>query len=109
MRRCERDARWRAPASSPSVKQIIVAQGRPRRAIAEAVQVIDPQVLQHGGWRLLRRDNWLKRDHLAPSSYGADFGLLKSAMTNFDSPASSLTVSVKSFVSGLSKLKTMGR
>jgi hypothetical protein len=46
---------------------------------------------------------------VACSSSGADFGLVMSAMTNLDSPASSRTVSAKSFVSGLSKLKTMGR
>jgi hypothetical protein len=45
---------------------------------------------------------------MAPSSYGTDFGLVRSAMTNLDSPAGSRTVSVKSFVSGLS-MKTMGR
>jgi len=45
---------------------------------------------------------------VAWSSSGADLGFVTSAMTNRDSPASSLMVSVKSFVSGLSKLKTMG-
>ena len=45
---------------------------------------------------------------VACSSSGDDLGLVMSAMTNFDSPASSRTVSVKSFVSGLSKLNTMG-
>ena len=46
---------------------------------------------------------------VACSSSGEDLGLVMSAMTNFDMPASSRTVSVKSFVSGLSKLNTIGR
>ena len=49
----------------------------------------------------------LSRSNDFPVERG-DPGLVMSAMTNFDSPASSLTVSVKSFVSGLSKLKTIG-
>ena len=46
---------------------------------------------------------------VACNSSGADFGLVMSAITNLDRPASNRTVSVKSFVSGLSKLKTMGQ
>jgi hypothetical protein len=45
---------------------------------------------------------------VACSSSGDDLGLVMSAMTNFERLASSRTVSVKSFVSDLSKLKTMG-
>jgi hypothetical protein len=71
------------------------------------------QVPQHGEGLLALLDNGLERDHdltgiVACSSSGDDLGLVMSAMTNFDKPASSRTVSVKSFVSGLSKLKTMG-
>jgi hypothetical protein len=75
--------------------------------------VIDPQVLQHGE-RLLTssmmgRNGTMISGTVPCSSSGADLGLVMSAMTNLDSPASNRTVSVKSFVSGLSKLKTMGR
>ena len=45
---------------------------------------------------------------VACSSSGADRGLVMSAITKWDRPASSRTVSVKSFVSGLSKLNTIG-
>ena len=39
---------------------------------------------------------------IACSSRGADLGFVMSAITKWESPASSLIVSVKSFVSGLS-------
>src|SRR5438552_3527080 len=45
---------------------------------------------------------------IACSSSGVDLGLLMSAMTKWDSPASNRTVSVKSLTSGLSKINTIG-
>jgi len=48
-------------------------------------------------------------DDLACSSSGVDSGLVISAITKRDIAASNLTVSVKFFVSGLSKLKTIGK
>ena len=46
---------------------------------------------------------------VACNSSGADFGLVMSAITNFDRPANSRTVPVKSFVSGLSPISSPGR
>ena len=71
------------------------------------------KVSQHGERPLARLDDRLKWNqhrlgHDSSQFYGTDFGLLRSAMTNFDIPTKSRTVSVKSFVSGLSKLKTIG-
>jgi hypothetical protein len=58
---------------------------------------------------MMGRNGTMISGTVACSSSGGDFGLVMSAMTNFDSPASSRTVSVKSLVWGLSKLKTIGR
>jgi hypothetical protein len=46
---------------------------------------------------------------VACNSSVADLGLVMSAITKQNIPASNLTVSVKPIVSGLSKLKTIGR
>jgi hypothetical protein len=83
------------------------------KGLEDPVSVLDPQVLQHGegflSLSMIGRNGIMISGTVACSSSGADFGFVTSAITKRDSPASSLTVSVKSFVSGLSKLKTIGR
>ena len=78
----------------------------------DPIPVLDPQVCSMAnrfspcsmiGW-----NGTMISGTVACSSSGEDLGLVMSVMTNLDSPASSRTVSVKSFVSGLSKLNTMG-
>jgi hypothetical protein len=57
---------------------------------------------------MMGRNGTMTSGTVACSSSGADFGFVMSAITKCDIPASSLTVSMKFFVSGLSKLKMIG-
>ena len=81
--------------------------------LEDPVAVLDPQFwsIEKGSWpaSIMGRKGTMISGTVACNSRGADFGFVTSAITNLDSPARSLTVSVKSFVSGLSKLKTIGR
>ena len=75
--------------------------------------MLAPQVLQYSEGLLAFLDDGRKgtliSGTVACSSSGADLGLVMSAIANLDSLASSRTASVKSFISGLSKLNTIGR
>jgi hypothetical protein len=81
--------------------------------LEDSVRITGQQVLQHGEGRLASLDYRLKRDHRLRHDRSqfvrGGLGLVMSAMTNLDIPARSRTVSVKPFVSGLSKLSTMGK